>query len=68
MIGSNVNPQEKISKVKAIYDKLNLGLRCQGLMQKYAQEAVDALKTLGLSDGDLDFFYQMSQNAISRIH
>ena len=64
----NIDPKEKISKVKAIYDQLNLGNRCKELMEKYATEAIDALKTVGLSDNDMEFFKKMAHDAIGRNH
>ena len=69
LIGNkNIDPEEKISRVKAIYDQLNLGNRCKGLMNQYATEAIDALKTVGLSDNDLDFFKKMASDAVARNH
>lgn len=68
LIGTEVEPEQKIAKIKAVYDHLDLGNRCQELMEKYAQEAVDALKTVGLSDNDMEFFRQLAQDAIARNH
>ena len=69
LIGNkNIDPEEKISRVKAIYDQLNLGNRCKELMNQYATEAIDALKTVGLSDNDLDFFKKMASDAVARNH
>ncbi|MBQ2046566.1 MAG: polyprenyl synthetase family protein [Muribaculaceae bacterium] len=63
-----IAPEEKIAQVKSIYDSLNLGNRCKELMEKYATEAIDALKTVGLSDTDLEFFKKMASDAIGRNH
>lgn len=63
-----IAPEEKIAQVKSIYDNLNLGNRCKELMEKYATEAIDALKTVGLSDTDLAFFKKMASDAIGRNH
>lgn len=63
-----IAPEEKITQVKSIYDSLNLGNRCKELMEKYATEAIDALKTVGLSDTDLEFFKKMASDAIGRNH
>lgn len=68
LIGAEVAPEEKIAKVKEVYDRLDLGNRCQVLMEQYANEAVNALNTVGLSDKDLEFFRQMAQDAIARTH
>lgn len=65
---SEIEGEKKIALVKSIYDNLNLGNRCKELMKKYAHEAVDALKTVGLNDKDLDFFTQLSLDAIGRNH
>ena len=63
-----IAPEEKIAQVKSIYDSLNLGNRCKELMEKYATEAIDALKTVGLSDTDIEFFKKMASDAIGRNH
>lgn len=63
-----IAPKEKIAQVKSIYDNLNLGNRCKELMEQYATEAIDALKTVGLSDTDLEFFKKMASDAIGRNH
>lgn len=63
-----IAPEGKIAQVKSIYDSLNLGNRCKELMEKYATEAIDALKTVGLSDTDLEFFKKMASDAIGRNH
>ena len=63
-----IAPEEKIAQVKSIYDNLNLGNRCKELMEQYATEAIDALKTVGLSDTDLKFFKKMASDAIGRNH
>lgn len=63
-----IAPEEKIAQVKSIYDNLNLANRCKELMEQYATEAIDALKTVGLSDTDLEFFKKMASDAIGRNH
>lgn len=63
-----IAPEEKIAQVKSIYDNLNLGNRCKELMEQYATEAIDALKTVGLSDTDLEFFKKMASDTIGRNH
>lgn len=63
-----IAPEKKIAQVKSIYDNLNLGNRCKELMEQYATEAIDALKTVGLSDTDLEFFKKMASDAIGRNH
>lgn len=68
LIGADVEPDVKIAETKAVYDRLDLGNRCQELMDKYANEAIEALNTVGLSDSDLEFFKQMAQDAIARSH
>ena len=68
LIGAKVEPETKIAETKAVYDRLDLGNRCQELMDKYANEAIEALNTVGLSDSDMDFFKQMAQDAIARSH
>lgn len=68
MMGVNIDPEKKIERFRFVYDKLNLGTRCQDLMKKYSQEAIDALNTIGLSDSDMNFFRELAQKAICRTH
>lgn len=67
LIGNTqIAPEEKIERVKAIYTNLNLDKRCKELMEQYVAEALDALKTVGLSEKDLEFFKDLAKGAIVR--
>lgn len=68
MIGVDIDHEKKIERFRYVYDKLNLATRCQDLMKKYSQEAIDALKTIGLSDSDMNFFKELAQKAICRTY
>lgn len=61
LIGNNaISPDEKIEKVRAIYDKLRLGERCHELIERFAAEALAVLSRAGISDEAMSFFTQLT--------
>lgn len=57
LIGNNtIAPDEKIARVKAVYDTLNLGERCHELINLYASEALATLNRARIPDDAMDFF------------
>lgn len=63
---SQIDSIEKIERVKTIYSNLNLDNRCKNLMEQYVDEAIDALKTIGLNENDMKFFKDLAKGAIVR--
>lgn len=67
LIGNTqIDSIEKIKRVKTIYSNLNLDNRCKNLMEQYVDEAIDALKTIGLNENDMKFFKDLAKGAIVR--
>lgn len=67
LIGNTqIDSIEKIERVKTIYSNLNLDNRCKTLMEQYVDEAIDALKTIGLNENDMKFFKDLAKGAIVR--
>ena len=67
LIGNTqIDSIEKIERVKTIYSNLNLDNRCKNLMEQYVDEAIDALKTIGLNENDMKFFKDLAKGAIVR--
>lgn len=57
---------DKYDRVRAVYDSLSLPQRCQKLIEEYAAEAIDALKTASLPDDAHGFFTRLANDLISR--
>lgn len=67
LIGNTqIDSIEKIERVKTIYSNLNLDNSCKTLMEQYVDEAIDALKTIGLNENDMKFFKDLAKGAIVR--
>ena len=62
----NVDPQEKINSVRAIYDKLNLAQRCHDLIDQYAQFAIAELGNVDIPDESKDFFVNLALKSCRR--
>lgn len=62
----NVEPQEKIHSVRAIYDKLNLAQRCHDLIDQYAQLAIAELENVDIPDESKDFFVNLALKSCRR--
>ncbi|MBQ9076926.1 MAG: polyprenyl synthetase family protein [Muribaculaceae bacterium] len=56
LVGSNIAPEDKIAGVTGIYNELNLGQRCHDIIDRYAEEAIDTVKKIGLDEDALAFF------------
>ncbi len=68
LVGADIDPQEKIQAVTAIYDELNLGKRCHELIDSYAAEAIETIKKIDMSDGALAFFINLVDESRCRTH
>lgn len=68
LIGQKIDPDEKISQVKAIYDELDLGNRCHVLIDRYASEAITALRELNLPADVNAFFVDLAHKSCRRTH
>ncbi|MDE6264037.1 MAG: polyprenyl synthetase family protein [Paramuribaculum sp.] len=66
VLGSKVEPKEKIEKVRGVYDALMLSDRCRALEEKYASEAVECLKGINLDAEARNFFESLAINSVMR--
>lgn len=58
----------KISEVRKIYDDLNLKEEAQALIERYANEAVEALSAVGMTPEARDFFTSLALKSAARSH
>ena len=64
--GTSLKNSDKIEKVKSIYNSLNLAERSKKLINKYVDEAVDALNKAGLPEDAGDFLAQLALKTQNR--
>ncbi|MDE5921591.1 MAG: polyprenyl synthetase family protein [Paramuribaculum sp.] len=58
--------EEKINRVRAVYDSLGLPQRCLGLIRRYADDAIVRLATVGLQPEAMDFFTRLAMQTVDR--
>lgn len=64
--GNSLKNSEKIERVKDIYNSLDLVARSKALINKYIDEAIDALKDANLDREAHDFFAQLALRTTNR--
>ena len=64
MLGSRSD--DKVEHVKAIYDALNVGDECRGLIERYAADAVSELDKAGLDGDAREFFVNIAKASLTR--
>ncbi len=66
LLGSRENPQEKIAKVREVYDRLNLPERIHELISAYIDTAIKCLDHLELGPEARAFFMDLALKSASR--
>ena len=61
-------PTEKIERVRAVYDRLQLPLRCQQLIDSYVDAAVAMLEKVPMTPAARNFFVRLAEESRSRSH
>ena len=67
VLGNNTTVEQKIEKVRGVYDSLNLSERCRLLEEKYAAEAIECLNPINMSEDARKFFNNLAFNSLKRI-
>jgi len=68
LLGSDTDPQTKIEHVTSIYRELNLPEACNNLIATYIDEAIDALKSIEMVPGGIEFFSRIALESLHRTH
>lgn len=66
LIGDNSNPQEKIAKVREVYDTLGLPDRIHELIRAYIDSAIACLDQLGIMPEARAFFIDLALKSATR--
>lgn len=68
ILAEDLDDQELISQVKAVYDRHNLGDRCRDLAQSYSRTASAILDTVDIDVDARRFFASLAERAYTRTH
>ncbi|MDE6130486.1 MAG: polyprenyl synthetase family protein, partial [Muribaculaceae bacterium] len=66
ILAEDLEEDELIRQVKAVYDSLRLSEKCDILITEYARKAVAALDNAGISDEDRTYFAELAMKLSSR--
>lgn len=65
-LDAKTNDMDKIESVKSIYRSLNLDVKCQQLVDTYAQRAINALDRMALDNTHSNFFRSLATDLSQR--
>lgn len=68
ILAEDLEDQELISQVKAVYDRHHLGDRCRDLAQSYSRTASAILDTVDIDVDARRFFASLAEQAYTRAH
>lgn len=68
ILAEDLDDQELISQVKAVYDRHHLGDRCRELAQSYSRTASAILDTVDIDVDARRFFASLAERAYTRTH
>lgn len=68
ILAEDLDDQELISQVKAVYDRHHLGDRCRELAQSYSRTASSILDTVDINVDARRFFASLAEQAYTRTH
>ena len=68
ILAEDLDDQELISQVKAVYDRHHLGDRCRDLAQSYSRTASAILDTVDIDVDARRFFASLAERAYTRTH
>lgn len=66
LIGKSVSPEEKIAKVRAVYDRLDLPERIHELIRAYVDTAISCLDQLAIQPEARAFFIDLTLKSATR--
>lgn len=68
ILAEDLEPEERISQVRAVYDRLNLSNRCNALIANYANRAIDAIASIDIPFAAKEYFIALAENSAQRTH
>ncbi|MDE5568468.1 MAG: polyprenyl synthetase family protein [Muribaculaceae bacterium] len=68
ILAEDLEPEERISQVTAVYNRLNLSERCNKLIAEYSERAIMAIDAIELSSDAKDYFVSLAKKSVERTH
>lgn len=68
ILKADLNEDELVAQVRAVYDELNLGERCNALAEEYTAKAVETLEGLPIDDRAREYFTSLALKVTNRSH
>lgn len=68
ILAEDLEPEERISQVTAVYNRLNLSERCNKLIADYSERAIKAIEGIQLSPDAKDYFVSLAKKSVERTH
>ena len=68
ILSQKLDPSDRVAAFIDIYDSINLGERCNGLIAQYLDKALVAIGRAGIAPEALQFFTDLAQRSASRTH
>lgn len=66
ILNEDLEPQERITQVRRLYDSLSLGDKCDRLACQYSEKAIEALAPVNMPSEARRFFKDLAQSAAKR--
>ncbi len=67
LLGTALPNAEKVSRVRAVYDRLELNQKSAELIKSYAHDAINAISKVEMSAEDRCYFVQLAESLTSRL-
>lgn len=68
ILAEDLLPDERISQVRNVYDRLRLGERCCDLIAQYADKAIRSIENVELPDDARQYFISLAEKSVGRTH
>ena len=68
ILAEDLLPEERISQVTAVYNRLNLSDRCNSLIADYAARAIKSIENISLTPEAREYFVSLAKKSVERTH
>lgn len=68
ILAEDLDDSERVSQVRAVYDRLNLSQRCSDLISDYARRAVGALENIDMGHEARAYFTSLAMKSVDRVY
>ncbi len=66
ILAEDLDPEERVNQVRAVYDRLGLDGRCRSLIAEYADKAISSLDDVTLGGDARDYFTSLARRSVDR--